>query len=628
MPAFLRWILRLAPANPIAVRLVQNGSRRSRHMYIRSAYLALLVLVMLWALLVQTGGGGSASFRTLAEAGASTFTYVAYLQIFLICVLSPVFMAGAIAQEASPRTWEVLLTTPLGRLQIVLGNLLGRLFFVLALLFASLPLFALTQYFGGVPGSSIFASYLVAAAAALLVGAIAIALAVSRIAGRRAVFTFYVAVVTYLGVTYGLDAWLRTRGLGAGPAGSGVTWLTGLNPFLALDALLNPTTNPSADRGTLSGLSAFMLEAPVRAWVTISTVLSLGLIAASTLTVRTGGLAKRAKEGRKLPWYRKMLGLSGGVESEDGQTFRPPRQVWQNPIAWREAAARNATLARIIARWSFIVLGIALALVVIIAYDTSAINATDYRLALLVIVLVELAVTTLVAINMSATAISREREDGTLDLLLTTPVTPGEYLGGKMRGLVAYLLPMIAVPVVTMLLAGAHALIGGLSQPDNAQVPAGAVLSGTMIPVVLPEAGLLLALSAAPFMALCVMIGLHWSLKSKGAIASVVGAVIVAAIVAAVVGGCGFNAGRSIPAVGPALLGLSPFATGLALVEPVDAMYETVTTSGTNGLLTARVALLIGAASSAGIHLAAVWALHSQMVKRFDMTVRKLAGTS
>ena len=253
MPAFLRWLLRLAPANPIAVRLVQNGSRRSRHMYIRSAYLALLVLVMLWALIVQTGGGGTASFRTLAEAGASTFTYVAYLQIFLICVLSPVFMAGAIAQEASPRTWEVLLTTPLGRLQIVLGNLLGRLFFVLALLFASLPLFALTQYFGGVPGTSIFASYLVAAAAALLVGAIAIALAVSRIAGRRAVFTFYVAVVTYLGVTYGLDAWLRTRGLGAGPAGNGVTWLTGLNPFLALDALLNPTTYPSADRGTLAG---------------------------------------------------------------------------------------------------------------------------------------------------------------------------------------------------------------------------------------------------------------------------------------------------------------------------------------------------------------------------------------
>ncbi len=630
MPVFLRWLLALGPANPIAVRLVQNGSRRSRHMYIRSAYLALLVLVMLWALLVKTSGaGGATSFRDLAEAGASTFTAVAYLQILLICVLSPVFMAGAIAQEASPRTWEVLLTTPMGRLQIVLGNLLGRLFFVLALLFASLPLFALTQYFGGVPGTSIFASYLVAAAAALLVGAIAVALAVSRIAGRRAVFTFYVAVVTYLGITYGLDAWLRTKGLGAGIAGAGVTWLTGLNPFLALDALLNPTTYPSADRGTLAGPAAFMLETPVRAWVILASGLSLVLIAASTLTVRTGGLARRSAERRRLPWYRKMLGLSAGEVGEDGLTFRPPRHVWHNPIAWREAAARNATLGRILARWSFIVLGIALAFVLIVAYDTSAITATDYRLAILVIVMVELAVTTLVALNMSATAISREREDGTLDLLLTTPVTPAEYMGGKLRGLVAYLLPMIAVPVATMLLAGLHAAVGGFSQPDNAMVPAGAAVQGAaLVPVVLPEAGLILALTAAPFMALCVMIGLHWSLKSKGAIASVVGAVIVAALIAAVVGGCGFNAGRSIPAVGPALLGLSAFAAGFAMVEPVDAMYETVTQGGPNPLLTARIALLVGAAAGAGVHLAAVWALHSQMVRRFDTTVRKLAGTA
>jgi ABC-type Na+ efflux pump permease subunit len=114
-------------------------------------------------------------------------------------------MAGAIAQEASPRTWEVLLSTPLSALQIVLGNLLGRLFFILGLLFASLPLFALTQYFGGVPGRSILASYLVAACAATLVGTIAIALSVSRMVGKRAVFAFYVAVVSYLAITFGID---------------------------------------------------------------------------------------------------------------------------------------------------------------------------------------------------------------------------------------------------------------------------------------------------------------------------------------------------------------------------------------------------------------------------------------
>ena len=185
MPAFLNWILRLLPTNPICLRLVQGGSRRRRHLFIRSTYLGVMIFVLIFTLLATVTG--KPSIRDLARAGAQTFTWISYLQVTLICLLTPVFMAGAIAQEANPRTWDILLTSPLGNLQIVLGNLFGRLFFVLALLFSTLPLFALTQYFGGVPGKSIFASYAIAGSAALLVAAIAITLCVNRTAGRRAV---------------------------------------------------------------------------------------------------------------------------------------------------------------------------------------------------------------------------------------------------------------------------------------------------------------------------------------------------------------------------------------------------------------------------------------------------------
>ena len=57
VPPIIRWLLRLGPTNPIAVRLVQNGSRRTRHMYIRAGYLAVLILVLLWLLLSSAGGG-------------------------------------------------------------------------------------------------------------------------------------------------------------------------------------------------------------------------------------------------------------------------------------------------------------------------------------------------------------------------------------------------------------------------------------------------------------------------------------------------------------------------------------------------------------------------------------------
>ncbi len=615
MPVFVRWLLRLGPANPIAVRLVQNGSRRTRHLYIRSIYLGALIVVLLWVMLTK-GGAGELSYRELAQAGSASFTFVAYLQVLLICVLAPVFMAGAIAQEANPRTWEVMLTTPLSPSEIVLGNLIGRLFFVLALLFASLPLFALVQYYGGVPGSTVFASYGVSGAAAVLVGTIAIALSVSRLVGRRAVFAFYVSVVSYLAVTAGIDGFLRSTGAGAGEAGEGVTFLTGLNPFLALYALLNPASYPRAETGH------WMLVHPVSTWVYGALSLSVVIALASAVTVRAGGLQSivtgRAGGAGRVPWYRKMFGLGAS-----GAEHRPPRSVWSNPIAWREAAARNSTLGKILARWAFIIAGGAFGVVIVIAFHMGSLNANTFRIAVLYTVLGELAVTTLVAINMAATAVSREREDGTLDLLLTTILTPRAYLLGKLRGLIAYLLPMLAVPIGTLALAGLYVLFDGFGRAGGTQLSPTANLT---VPAVLPEAALVVAVVAVPFMAFCVMVGLHWSLKSKGTISSVVGTVAVVGVVAGIVGACGYQAGSSADAVGAVLAALSPATATFAVVQPEVGLVDAV--QGGVGLQGARIALLVGAVIAATIHLGLVYGLLTSMVRNFDFTVRKLAGTS
>jgi len=621
MPIFLRWLFRLGPMNPIAVRLVQNASRRSKHLYVRSAYLAVLILVLLWAMLGNTPGG-NVSYRELASAGATSFAWIAYLQVGLICILSPVFMAGAIAQEANPKTWDILLTTPMSKLEIVLGNLLGRLFFVLALLFASLPLFALTQFFGGVPGKSIIASYIVSAGAAVLVGAIAISLSVSRLVGQRAVFTFYVSVVTYIATTIAIDAWLSSRGFGAGTAGNGVTWLTSLNPFLAIRSLLSPTSYPSADPSAYAGLKGFMLATPAAAWSTFSLLISVVLVGASTLTVRTGGLRQVANGSSGIPWYRRLFKL-GAVDTE----HRPPRNVWSNPIAWREAASRNATFTRILARWSFVGLGALTAIAVVLMYHTGALNTADFQFIIKSLVFTEVFLIALVAVNMSATAVAGEREDGTLDLILTTPITPKMYLAGKLRGLVSYLLPLIAVPVFTIGIAGVYALLGGLGNDKLAsiahKIPGGRTIE---VPVVLPEAGLIAGILLVPFIAFCVMIGLHWSLKSKGTLSSVVSTVAVVFITSGILGLCGWASGSDMPVIGPAIATLSPASLLDAMVTPVSRLDETVNSS-TNGLDSARVSMGIGVLISAGIYIAIVYAVLTALVRNFDFTVRKLAGS-
>ncbi|MEL7473613.1 MAG: hypothetical protein AAGK04_09875, partial [Planctomycetota bacterium] len=80
MPVLLRWLLNLGPTNPIAVRIVQNASRRTKHLYMRTAYLLTLALALLWLLWANVGGG-NLSYIELAQAGARSFTWGAYLQI-------------------------------------------------------------------------------------------------------------------------------------------------------------------------------------------------------------------------------------------------------------------------------------------------------------------------------------------------------------------------------------------------------------------------------------------------------------------------------------------------------------------------------------------------------------------
>ena len=622
MPIFLRWLLRLGPINPIAVRLVQGGSRRSRHLYIRTIYLGALIVTLLYLLLTMQGAGPLSQLK-LAAAASGSFAVVAYLQIALICILAPVFMAGAIAQEANPRTWDILLTTPMSAGEIVLGNLFGRLFFILGLLFSSLPLFALTQYFGGVPGSSIFASYLIAACAALLVGSMAIALSVSRLVGKRAVFAFYVSVISYLAVTYAID---QIYG-----GGVSVTWMTAINPFLALSALLNPSGYVAAPQGSQTGLAAWFLEKPVHTWCWLSAGLSAVLMIASTFTVRIGGLAglggMRGRGG--IPWYRRMFGLGA-----KGAEFRPPRHVWHNPIAWREAAARNATFGRMLARWSFIVCGglWALALVLYFHGSGTSMPVAVFRDLVFYTVIGELAVISLVAVNMAATAVAREREDGTLDLLLTTPITPASYLGGKMRGMVAYLLPLIAVPVGTLLIAGLYVL---LAQMDILSREGGVIYNapvlGTQtgatipVPAVLPEAGLVVGVVMVPFIAFCVMVGMQWSLKSKGSLSAVVATVGVVGIVSGIVGLCAYKSGTDFQFVGTAIAALSPMTAVLSTIYPEDALASTVNQFG---LASARIGLLIGCVIAAVAYLAVVYGLRANMVHNFDMTVRRLAGVA
>src|SRR5689334_15185573 len=197
------YLWRLIPANPILLRVVEAGGKRRRDLFVRCGYLALLILVVIVALV--GGSAGTTNLSELAKVSASLFQRLSYLQLGLVALLSPIFTAGAITQEKDSQTYDILLATPLTNGQIVLGSLLSRVFFVVALLVSGVPIFSITQVFGGVAIRSIAMSFLIAAATAFVTGALAMAIAVFKVGTRRTIFSFYLFIVLYLVGLYLLD---------------------------------------------------------------------------------------------------------------------------------------------------------------------------------------------------------------------------------------------------------------------------------------------------------------------------------------------------------------------------------------------------------------------------------------
>ncbi|MFO0963562.1 MAG: ABC transporter permease subunit [Phycisphaerales bacterium] len=601
-----RWISDLGPTNPIILRIVSNGSRRMRHLWIRSGFLAALMLALLFGMV-----GSAGSLRELAQRGATAFTALSFAQVSLICVLTPLFMAGAIAQESNPRTWEILLTTPLNRVQIVIGNLFGRLFFVLALLVAALPLMLSTQFFGGVPPTAVWGSFLISACTALFVGAVAVTLSITRSAGKRSVFIFYSTVVLYLFATWSADKALRVP-VTAGSVTEATTLLTPLNPFLALESLLLPASY-SAPAGVEGGfLRTMWMLHPARTYCLLTTGSSLAMLLASAIWVRSLGTRTV-----KTPWWRKFT-QSASAEG------RAAMQVGNNPISWRESQLRGTSMLALVGRWGFVLVGVLAGIALPILHRVGVYDLAGLRLAVGTVVGAETAVILLTALNMSSTAVSREREDGSLDIILTTPLQPGPYLSGKLRGLIQFLAPMLLVPTTTLAAAGIYVAFGGMGAKEGAVVKVAAGASSVSVPAILPEGAIEYPIVMLAFTAVAVMIGLNWSIKSKGTISSAVGAVFVTGIVAGVLGLCGLASGGSLSGVGAFVNALTPLNLVATVVNP-EQMAERSLESGMEVL---RAGLLVGSLAAAVGGAVVVYAMHGAMKKTFMFTVRKLAGTN
>lgn len=713
------YLWRLIPANPILLRVVDSGGKRRRDLFIRCAYLGLLVAFVVISLVSASGTlGGTGKLSELAKTSASLFQSMSYLQLGLVALLAPVFTAGAITQEKDSQTYDILLATPLTNGQIVLGSLLSRLFFIIALLVSGIPVFSITQIFGGVAIKSILLSFLIAAGTAFATGALAMAIATFKVGTRRTIFSFYLFIVIYMAGGIVLDSLpqfqIKGRTITQGVE-SHISYFTAFNPFLALRVIFkDPTYAPPNFEDLPASMQGwpigYMLSNPTGFYISFMFLFSFVLVLPSIVLLRR--MAQSSTNLRTTVLQKLRI--------TKGDRNRKPRTVWTNPIAWREARTKASAARATVLRYSFIVIGLGAAVYLVIAYantttPANAIVRSSYddrmqqitlpaldgsgqlrtlrvipngtrvvlpsddpeeaateldlrmlqgtmevvgytnfaeqppdqsfirnymgrrdpaqylntltvrppargvdaglaRKYLLGLCAVEFAVILLIVTNAAASTVTREKEDGTLDLLLSSPITSRYYIWGKLRGLVSFVTPLVAVPVLS---AGVFIVY------DLLQLIAGTGGGDLFQWLVFPETLVLLPCMLLIVCAFAAILGMQMSLRCRTTVTAVMSSVGIVVGVCAGMGWCGYSFLDSSENQMALIAGsFSPFTLMQMLIDPY-ASGQNFRNLTPDELGTARITVFVTTLVAVGIYVAIVWQMYTGMVKNFDMTIRK-----
>jgi ABC-type transport system involved in multi-copper enzyme maturation permease subunit len=248
-----------------------RGRMRGRRAFVAlTFYLGILagfawMLEALQASAFQNSGFGGANYQS-AQIGTGIFAGLLVLQTLLILILAPAFTTGAISQEREKQTLDLLVTTPISSLSIVLGKLFSALAWAFLLVIASIPLTALVFVFGGVGPEDLLRGYIVLLVEVLGLGCVGLffsALLKRTLAATIATYAVVLAmtvgasfVYVFLSATGGTQTVALPDGSQVQQtklAPEGLLWF---NPFVADLDVLCPTGTGTG--GTCTIIAAIM----------------------------------------------------------------------------------------------------------------------------------------------------------------------------------------------------------------------------------------------------------------------------------------------------------------------------------------------------------------------------------
>jgi ABC-type transport system involved in multi-copper enzyme maturation permease subunit len=408
---------------PIFDKEMRVSSRRRRNYVLRFVYVGLFtfLVTVLWIDRVAhtTSSGYTSVYQAsrMASVGQELIMAVLWFQFLTAQVIAVVMLSTSISDEIYKRTLGVLMTTPIGSFQIVMGKLTSRLLQIVLLLAISLPLLAVVRVFGGVPWNYLLCGLCVTLTAVTFVGSLSLFFSIFT---RRA-YAAIIQTILAMGFLFGflplIVALLMMSSRSS--AGRYMGLLSCTNPYVmmsvATDALFSARPTPFA---TWPLHCAVMLGA------------SALLLLLAVIFVRKAAL--RQAVGASVLTRR-------GSSCEDARTAAPSiRRVVGPPVLWKERRVPllgKRKVATIIA--SLVGLGMLL-LTYGLCLKEHALREPQIHV-MYTIVFFSLGL--LFTMVLPATCITTERESQTWPLLLTTPVGNWEILWSKFAGALRRCLP-------------------------------------------------------------------------------------------------------------------------------------------------------------------------------------------
>ncbi|MFN8188848.1 MAG: ABC transporter permease [Nocardioidaceae bacterium] len=140
--------------------------------------------------------------------GASVYGALLVMLTILVMIVAPALASGVISSEREKQTLELLVTTPISSLGLVVGKLVASLAYVLLLLVASVPLMTIAYVFGGVGPEDVLRAYVVVLAVAFGLGALGLFL--SALIGRTqlALVVAYIVILLLTVLTFAVHGWM------------------------------------------------------------------------------------------------------------------------------------------------------------------------------------------------------------------------------------------------------------------------------------------------------------------------------------------------------------------------------------------------------------------------------------